>query len=348
MIKIGIIGAGGMGNAQARAFGKIKGCAVVAVCDVDVVKARKLAMEHSVGRTFDDVDTFLKYGNVDAVTNVTPDNLHKEVALKVLASGKHILSEKPLATNYPDAAEMARAAESAGVINMVNFSYRGSSGLQHARELVADDVIGEVKHVDATYFQSWLAANMWGEWRTSPGWLWRLSTQHGSQGALGDIGVHILDFAGYPVGDYASVQCRLKAFEKAKNNRIDDYTLDANDSALVIAEFENGALGTIQATRWATGYQNRLALHIFGDKGAIRLNLDEGWDVVEISQNDDIHTPAWETITCKPTPNNYERFITSIRTGVNDQPDFKRGAAIQKVLDACFESDRVGKAVTCL
>jgi predicted dehydrogenase len=345
MIRIGIIGAGGMGNAQAREFGKLKGCKVVAVCDVDPKKAEALAREHGVPKTYPDVDALLAHPDLDAVSNVTPDGLHKEVALKAIAAGKHILSEKPLATNHPDADEMARAAEAAGVINMVNFSYRGAPAIQHARTLVADGKIGTVRHVDATYFQSWLSANMWGDWRTSPGWLWRLSTSHGSQGALGDIGVHILDFAGYPVGDYASVQCRLKAFDKATGNQIGDFSLDANDSALIIAEFKNGAMGTIQATRWATGYQNRLALHIFGDEGAIRVNLDTAWNVLELTSGEDIHTATWHTLQLEPTPNNYERFITSIRTGVNDQPDFRRGANIQKVLDACFESDRIGRAI---
>lgn len=345
MIGIGIIGAGGMGNAQAREFSKLKGCRVIAVCDPDESRTERLAREHMVKGVYSEVDQLLADPGVHAVTNVTPDNLHKEIALKAIAAGKHILSEKPLATNFADAGEMATAAEASGLIHMVNFSYRGSAALQHAKELVSKGLIGKVRHVDATYFQSWLAANMWGEWRTSPAWLWRLSTEHGSQGALGDIGVHILDFAGYPVGEYASVQCRLKAFEKAKGNRIGKYALDANDSALIIAEFKNGAMGTIQATRWATGYQNRLALHIFGDKGAIRLNLDMGWDMLELTLDEDIHTPKWTSHKADATPNNYQRFIKSIQTGVNDQPDFRRGAAIQKVLDACFESDRTGKAV---
>lgn len=345
MIRIGIVGAGGMGNAQAREFGKLKGCKVTAICDVDPEKARAFAREHGVPHTYPDVDTLLAHANIDAVSNVTPDSLHKEVALKAIAAGKHILSEKPLATNYADAEEMARAAEAEGVINMVNFSYRGAPAIQHAKALVADGVVGTVKHVDATYFQSWLSSKIWGEWQTSPGWLWRLSTEHGSQGALGDIGVHILDFAGYPVGDYASVQCRLKAFHKAEGDRIGEFTLDANDSALIIAEFKNGAMGTIQATRWATGYQNRLALQIFGDKGAIRLNLDTAWNVLEVTTGEDVHTITWKTLKLDPTPNNYQRFIKSIRTGKNDQPDFRRGANIQKVLDACFESDRIGRAV---
>jgi predicted dehydrogenase len=345
MIRIGIIGAGGMGNAQAREFGKVEGCKVVAVCDVDRKKAEAVARKHKIRGVYSNVDELLAKANLDAVSNVTPDAQHKSIALKAIAAGKHILSEKPLATSFADADEMARAAEKAGVINMVNFSYRGSAAIQHARKLVGDGVVGAVRQVDATYFQSWLSANMWGDWRTSPGWLWRLSTAHGSRGALGDIGVHILDFAGYPVGDYASVQCRLKTFDKAENNRVGEYTLDANDSALVIAEFKNGAMGTIQATRWATGYQNRLALQIFGDKGAIRLNLDTAWNVLEFTANDDIHTVTWTTLELDATPNNYERFVKSILTGVNDQPDFRRGADIQKVLDACFESDRTGRVV---
>lgn len=345
MVRIGIIGAGGMGNAQAREFSKLEGCQVVAVCDVERSRAEALAKEYGIAGVYTDVDTLLTKADVDAVSNITPDSLHKEVALQIIGAGKHILSEKPLATNYEDAREMMLAAQGAGVINMVNFSYRSAAAIQEAKKRVDKGAVGTIRHVDATYFQSWLAAKMWGDWRTTQGWLWRLSTEHGSQGALGDIGVHILDFASYPVGPYKSVQCRLKAFDKAENNRIGDFVLDANDSAFITAEFENGALGSIQASRWATGYQNRLALKIFGDEGAIRINLDTSWTALEISSGRNIDTASWRSIELDATPNNYERFIRSIETGVNDQPDFARGAEIQKVLDACFESDRIGRVV---
>lgn len=115
---------------------------------------------------------------------------------------------------------MAKAAAKAGGISMVNFSYRNSPAIQKAREIVPTGKLGEIAHEEASHLQSWLNSNAWGDWKTSPVWLWRLSCKHGSMGVLGDVGIHILDFASMPVGSIRSVQARLKTFAKLKGRRI--------------------------------------------------------------------------------------------------------------------------------
>ena len=108
---------------------------------------------------------------------------------------------------------------------------------------------------------------------------------------------------------------------------------------------KDGAIGTVSATRWATGQVNSLRLRIYGDEGAIIVDLDTSWDTLQICQGEDVDKATWQTLTCPETPSNYQRFITSIQKGVNDQPDFARGAQVQKMLDACFESDKTGSKV---
>lgn len=346
MIRLAVLGTGGMANSHARNFGKIGGVKIVAACDIDRKKAVDYAQRHGIQHVFDDLDEMLASGLVDAVTNVTSDAHHAATSLKVIAAGKHILCEKPLATNYRDAQKMADAARRARVVNMVNFSYRDAPAIQKARALVASGRLGRVMHVQASYLQSWLVSKSWGDWRTKPAFLWRLSTRHGSKGVLGDIGVHILDFATYPTGAVKRVECRLKTFRKNGTGRVGEYVLDANDSAAITVELEGGALGVIHTTRWATGHANSLALAIHGDKGALRLDLDRSRDTVEVCLGKNIETFTWKTVKCPATPSIYRRFVKSIRTGVNDQPDFARGAAIQKVLDACAVSDRKGRPVS--
>jgi predicted dehydrogenase len=211
--------------------------------------------------------------------------------------------------------------------------------------LVRRGVIGEIRHVEASYLQAWLASKIWGDWRTTSAWLWRLSSKHGSKGVLGDIGVHIVDFATFPAGPIKSVYCRLKAFDKAKGNQIGEYKLDANDSAVLTVEFANGALGTIHTTRWCGGHANRLFLKIAGTKGTIEIDSEKTTSGYRICAGKDLDTAQWKDVVVKPTPNNYQRFIKSILTGVQDQPDFARGAEVQKVLDACFTSDTAGKPI---
>lgn len=346
MIHLAIIGTGGMANVHASHFSKFKGCKVIAGCDVDATRALEFTEKHEIPHAFSDVGEMFKSCKIDAVSIVTPDAFHAPLALKAIAAGKHVLCEKPLALNYPDAQQMAAAAKRKGVINMVNFSYRNSSAIQKAHALVSQGAIGVPVHVEASYLQSWLSSKVWGDWRTTPAWLWRQSSEHGSKGVLGDVGVHILDFAGFPVGEFKSINARLKTFTEHKGAKQGGYPLDANDSAIITAEFKNGALATIHTTRWATGHQNSLDLAIFGTKGAIRINLDKSQSELRICKGKNVDTATWEEIECPATPNIYERFFKSVRTGKNDQPDFARGAAIQKVLDACFDSNETGNTIT--
>lgn len=345
-VRLAIVGTGGMANWHAQQFNKIRGVAITAVCDIDEARAREFATRHaSAAAVFTDFGALLREAPVDAVSIVTPDALHAPLSLQALAARKHVLCEKPLATNHADARRMVAAAKKAGVVNMVNFSYRNAPAIQKAAQLVAAGRLGEVVHLEASYLQSWLPTKVWGDWKTSPGWLWRLSTKHGSAGALGDVGVHILDFASFPVGPIRSVQAKLKTFDKLKGKRVGDYPLDANDTAIIQVEFANGALGVIHTTRWATGHANSLFLEIHGTKGALRVDLDRSQDELQVCLGPDIHKAKWSSMKAPPVPTIYERFITAIRTGKPGAPDFARGAEIQKALDRCFESDRSGRAV---
>ena len=345
-VRLAIVGTGGMANAHATEFLKIPKVEIVAVCDVSAERAGAFVAKHAPkALVFDNLTDLLREADVDAVANVTPDNLHAPLSLEVIAAGRHILCEKPLATNYADALKMAKAAKKAGVINMVNFSYRNAAAIQKARDLVESGELGEIVHIEASYLQSWLVSKAWGAWNETPAWLWRLSSKHGSRGVLGDVGVHILDFASLPVGPICKVNARLKTFKKIKGKRIGEYPLDANDSALLTVEFANGALGVIHTTRFATGYPNSLALRVHGTKGALRIDLDKSYDTLDVCLGANVDKFAWETIKAPPVPNIYQRFVEAIRTGKNGDPDFARGAEIQKILDACFESDEDGRTV---
>ncbi len=345
MVKLAIIGTGNMAASHARAYSKIEDCKVTAACDIVEERAADFARKHGIPSIYTEVEALLAKEDCDAVVVVTPDPFHYSVTLQAIAAGKHVLCEKPLAVDYAEAAEMRDAAVEAGVINMVNFSYRNSSAIQMAAELAASGELGEIRHVHAHYLQSWLTQDSWGFWRTSPQWLWRLSKKHGSKGVLGDLGVHILDFASMPVGDYKSVHCKLKTFDKTEGNRVGEYDLDANDSAIITAEFSNGAIGSIHTTRWAYPYRNALKLDIYGDRASIKIDLDESYSELKINRILGRKPMDWEVLNCGETPNNFERFIAAVQSGKQDQPDFARGAQIQRVLDACEESDCSDKTV---
>lgn len=345
IVRVAIVGTGGMANQHAKRYKEIPGCELVACVDVSRERAEKFAADYGIPAVFESVDELLENGLFDAVSIVTPDGFHAAQSIQCLKAGKHVLCEKPLALSHADAKKMVAAAKKAGVINMVNLSYRDWPAIQAVAAVVHAGAIGEIRHVEANYLQSWLASKIWGDWRTTPAWLWRLSSKHGSRGVLGDVGVHIVDFATFPAGPIKNLYCKLKTFPKAPGNRVGEYVLDANDSAVMTVEFANGALGTIHTTRWSGGHANRLFLKISGTLGTVEIDSERSTTSYKFCAGQDLHKAQWITVDVDPTPNNYARFITGIQTGVQDQPDFARGAAIQKVLDACITSNTKGMPV---
>jgi predicted dehydrogenase len=344
-IKLLILGTGSMAANHARSFADDPRVDVVGAADIDLDRATVFAGKHGIARAFGSLEEAISWGGFDAAANVTNDAAHYPTTLMLIAAGKHVFCEKPLAEDFAKAAEMAERAESAGVINMVNLSYRNVAALQKAQKMIAAGEIGEVRHVEASYRQSWLVGKQWGDWRIDPTWLWRLSSEHGSRGVLGDVGIHILDFATYAVGMMPSrLQAQLKTFHKAPDDQIGEYPLDANDSATLTVEFANGALGVIHASRFMTGYANTLKLDIFGTTGAIEINHGSAWTELRCCSGDDVHTQAWRQVAAEAVPTNYGKFISAIAKGQNGEPSFGRGAALQHVLDLCFTPAAAGGA----
>ncbi|MES2968218.1 MAG: Gfo/Idh/MocA family oxidoreductase [Pseudomonadota bacterium] len=342
-IRLAILGTGGMADHHAASFAAIPGVRLVAGIDTRPDQLTAFCDKHQIEHRFSSLDAALAWDEYDAITNVTPDAAHYPTTMPILAAGKHVLCEKPLATSEAQAREMATVAARAGVVNMVNLSYRNVAALQHAARMVRDGAIGTVRHFEASYLQSWLTQPAWGHWDRESQWLWRLSTAHGSKGVLGDVGIHILDFATFIAGLPArEVSCRLATFDKAPGGRIGDYVLDANDSATMQIVLSNGALGTVAATRFASGHLNDLRLRIYGDKGGLEATFERGQSHLRACLEPDLQSATWHDIPAEVPPTVYQRFIAAIRgTGVAE-PDFARGADLQRLLDRAEQSAAQG------
>ena len=331
-----------MANGHADNFKVIKGCELAACCDIVPGRAKAFADKHGIPKAYVDAGEMLKQERLDGVSIATIDKAHAPTALLAIEHGLHVMCEKPLADNLRNARRMAQAARAKKLITAVNFSYRNNPAIQMAAKIVASGKLGRIIHVEGSYLQSWLVSKSWGNWRKGDAWLWRLSTRHGSAGVLGDIGVHLYDFASFIVGDIAALQCELKTFDKGAK-RIGPYFLDANDSMAAIVRFKNGALGTLHSSRWAVGQANTVALRVFGDKGALDINLDRpAPDTLRICVGRDVDTNSWWPVKCPPVPSMYQRFIDAIRSGKQGQTSFKGGARVQAYLDASLKSSANG------
>lgn len=348
-IRLLILGTGGMANNHAEGFAKIPGVELVAGVDKRPAQLAAFCEKHGIAQGFPSVDEALAWGQFDAVTNVTPDAVHFATTMPVLAAGKHILCEKPLATTAADAQAMAEAAAKAGVVNMVNLTYRNVPALQQAARIVAGGALGTLRHFEASYLQSWLTQPAWGDWKTEPQWLWRLSTAHGSKGVLGDVGIHILDFATFVAGQAAcEMACQLATFDKAPGGRIAEYVLDANDSAVMQLRLAGGALGVVHATRFASGHLNDLRLRLYGDLGGLEVGFEGGVSRLRACLGDARQTASWVDVDCPAVPTVYERFVAAIRGEGEMIPDFARGADLQAMLDRAEESAAKGGAMLAI
>lgn len=344
-MRVLLLGTGRVADRHADSYNGSGLARVVAAAEPDAGRRDAFCERHGVARRFASLEEALRWGEFDAVSNATPDQAHHATTLAALAAGKHVFCEKPLAPSFAQAEEMARAVEAAGLVGMVNLTYRQGGAIEEARRLVLEGAIGEVRHVNARYLQSWLVGDHWGPWRTTPAWLWRLSSAHGSGGVLGDIGIHILDYASHgAASDIVGLTARLRTFPKAPDERIGEYALDANDSVVMLVEFANGALGTVTATRYAPGHANDVMLEIYGTAGGLRVRADTTWSSLEVCLGEHVHTQRWTPREFRPVPTLFAEFALAVREGREGaEPSFRRGADLQRLLDMAM---RIGRERT--
>jgi predicted dehydrogenase len=358
-LKHGIIGTGGMAKAHARNFTSIRGVTLHACFDAVPDRAAAFAEAHGVRHAVDSLDDLLE--TCDSVSVVTPDATHAPLSLKVLAAGRHLLCEKPLTTTLADARKVARAARAAtdrhGTVHMINFSYRDAPAVQKAIQLAAAGRLGQVRHATGKYLQAWLGSKVWGS-PLQESWLWRQQIPPGggpaAGGTLGDIGCHLLDLATAVAGDLKALRCHTHTLPKIDPDTGETFRshqgkkLNANDTVHIDFELaDSPGVGNLQATRWATGHPNQVALGVYGTLGAIEIDLEDSYTTLRTCLGKNRDQAEWTTLELKPTPNNYQRFVKSIKTGRNDAPDVYRGAQVQAYLDACERSAEAdGKRVT--
>jgi predicted dehydrogenase len=117
--------------------------------------------------------------------------------------------------------------------------------------------------------------------------------------------------------------------------------LDANDSFVSTLKLAGGAVGVVHATRWAAGHVNSLSVRVFGDRGAVEVDLDRSVTTYRLARSKKpMRQASWKDVTAAKTPTQYQRFVAAVRSGVSDESDFVNGARIQACLDASFLSDK--------
>jgi predicted dehydrogenase len=188
--------------------------------------------------------------------NAGPNNLHAEPTIAAAEAGKHVICEKPLGRDAAESYETWQRVAATGVKHMCAFNYRFVPAVRLAREIIESGEIGDILHFRGSYMQEWGAADIDA---------WRFDKAEAGSGALGDIGAHVIDLARYLVGEITEVSAALATFWPGR---------EVDDAVESVVRFESGAVGTIEATRFATGRKNSFRWEINGSAGSIAFDME--------------------------------------------------------------------------
>jgi predicted dehydrogenase len=207
---------------------------------------------------------------VDIFVNVGPNNIHAEPCIEAAKAGKNVVCEKPLARNADEAKAMLDAVSKAGVKHLCNFNYRMVPALILAKKLIMDGKLGRIFHFRAKYLQEWIV---------DPDFpmVWRLDREVGGSGAIGDLGAHIVDLARWLCGEPKSVTAITRTFINERplpDNPSKKAKVEVDDAFVSTIEFENGAIGVLEGSRFCPGRKNYETVEINGELGSIYWNLE--------------------------------------------------------------------------
>ncbi|WP_433497775.1 Gfo/Idh/MocA family protein [Sphaerimonospora sp. CA-214678] len=372
---VGMVGYAFMGRVHSQAWRGVGAVFDLPVKPVMAVLAgrsaeRTAAAAATLGWAATETDwrRLIERDDVDIVDVCTPGDSHAEIAIAALTAGKHVICEKPLANTVAEAEAMtaaARAAAARGVRSMVAFNYRRVPAVALARRLVEEGRLGEIRHVRAQYLQDWIV---------DPDFplVWRLRKDKAGSGALGDIGAHIIDTAQFITGQaLVGVSALTETFIRERplaegasgltgGSRTGELTgeVTVDDAALFMGRFDGGALGSFEATRFATGRKNALRIEVNGSLGSLAFDFeamnelwfcdaadgaDAGFRRILVTEPEHPYAGAWwppgHGLGYEHTfVHEVKDFLEAVAAGTDPTPSFEDGLRVQRVLAAVEES----------
>ena len=373
-LRVAMIGYGFMGKVHSHAWRSINHffpdapkIEMTVICgrSVDALEEARIKFGWKEAET--DWKKVIARQDIDIVDVCTAGDSHEEIAVAALKAGKHVICEKPLANNVREAsvmAEVAREASKKSIKSMVAFNYRRVPALAVAKQFIESGKLGTIYHVRANYLQDWIIDPEFPL-------VWRLDKKLAGSGALGDIAAHIIDASYFLTGSkITSVSGQLKTFIKERplpgaytgltaGSSSGRGTVTVDDTAVFTANFDNGAIGTFEATRFAAGRKNAMSIEVNGSKGSIYFNFEDmnellfhdhthpsseaGFRKILATDGSQPYVAAWwppgHIIGYEHTfTHEIYDFVISIKNGTNPSPSFEDGLYVQRVLDAVESS----------
>ncbi len=371
-IGVGIIGFGFMGKTHTYGYRTIPlyydrlpfRIRLVGVCDAsrEVAETAKETLGFEFATT--DPEAILARDDVQVVDVCTPNVFHKDAVLKALAAGKHVYCDKPLAATAAEAREIVSALEGSRSVTQMALQYRFFPVTMRARELIDEGRIGTPLSFRIQYLHS-------GSVDATKPIGWKQDRKMGGGGVLFDLGSHALDLAYFLLGEFADVQARTRILYPQRPDRTGKWVdVDADDLAIVVATMRSGAVGTIEASKIATGANDEMRVELHGDRGALRFDLMEpnylefydntlperplggmrGYTRIECCQRFDKPGGAFPSSKfsigwIRAHVHSLYSFLACVDADRPASPSFRDGAYIQEVMERAYESDATSQRV---
>jgi predicted dehydrogenase len=263
-IGVGLLGYAFMGRAHINGYRMLSYMArplplsprLVSIAGRDASQVESAARRYGFERSVDHWQHLVADPNVQLFDNVGPNDVHGVATVAAAEAGKHVICEKPLGRSADEAFDIWGKVARTGVVHMCAFNYRFIPAVRVARAMIESGALGEIRHFRGSYLQDWGATDVAA---------WRFDKAIAGSGALGDLGAHVIDLARYLVGEIGSVSALTATFHDGR---------EVDDAFEATVGFSAGAIGTLEASRFALGRKNALSFEINGSKGSVAFDLE--------------------------------------------------------------------------
>lgn len=341
-IRIGLIGAGNIAqNAHIPAYLKQDDVELVAVCDLNLERAKEVATKHNIKYAVGSIDELIAIDEIDAVSICTWNNSHAKAAIAAANAGKDVLCEKPMAMTVAEAEEMKEVAEKNGIVFMIGFTNRYRSDSIVIKDIVNSGKLGDIYYAKAGWFRR----------RGTPlGWFTDLSKSGG--GPVIDIGVHVIDLTWHFMGKPRPVSVTATTYDKIGDYKTkgvsrwealdtDNPVFDTEDSASGFIRFENGASMSFDVSWAINGKDTEIFSDIFGTQAGASLNPftiygEESGYLIDSTPNVEEQDSF---------ANEIRHFLDCVKTREEPISSADDGVLVQKMLNGIYDSARLGKEI---
>ena len=381
-VNVAVIGTSFMGKAHSNAWRSVDKFFDIGItpvlkvaCDVDAERVKSFAQNWGWEEVMTDWKQVVSRKDIDIVDICTPTFLHKDMVIAAAEMEKQIFCEKPAARNYFEAKEMYEVVKKSGVHHYLNHNYRRVPAVSFAKQMIDSGRLGRIYHWRGAYLQDWIS---------DPSFplTWHLREESAGAGPQNDLNSHSVDLARYLVGEISTVSAMLKTFIFERpipgagagtfsfgsgSSSAEMGKVTVEDAAFMVVEFENGALGSFETSRFANGRKNYNTFEIYGSEGSLSFNMERMNELEYLDLGDPAEEQGFKTIQTTDPSHPYmsawwppghiigyehtfihavKDFLEAIENDTEISPNLYDGMKVMQVLQAGVQSSETGRHVS--